>query len=358
MNDSLPYKEDLSESDLRNSNTPYIKRKILLLGGQEVGKTAFIRRFKNNIYNEEYEPTIQITTKKVILLNNDYIGLELVDMEGQSEYTIFSPNKYAFGYDAYILVYDVQNKKSFELIKFIYEQINNLSGKTSKILIGAKSDKNLDFGVMNDREVSYKEGQEFADNIHCPFIEISSQDNKNIEEAFRLLLIEINKTEAGFNLKQLKFKKTYEFFIHHPKLMTNCYYINLIFLFLISLSFVFNGIFLEVINKDELISGLGFPFTILGFWGIIFNGCGVYGMIIKNAYLIGLNRFGLIIDLIYLIISFVEICIIYNALKTIPEYYIFYILESIINLLLLLAGIFLSKIFKTIYQKDLQSYMA
>ena len=73
MNDSLPYKEDLSESDLRNSNTPYIKRKILLLGGQEVGKTAFIRRFKNNIYNEEYEPTIQITTKKVILLNNDYI---------------------------------------------------------------------------------------------------------------------------------------------------------------------------------------------------------------------------------------------------------------------------------------------
>ena len=364
MNDSLPYKEDLSESDLRNSNTPYIKRKILLLGGQEVGKTAFIRRFKNNIYNEEYEPTIQITTKKVILLNNDYIGLELVDMEGQSEYTIFSPNKYAFGYDAYILVYDVQNKKSFELIKFIYEQINNLSGKTSKILIGAKSDKNLDFGVMNDREVSYKEGQEFADNIHCPFIEISSQDNKNIEEAFRLLLIEINKTEAGFNLKQLKFKKTYEFFIHHPKLMTNCYYINLIFLFLISLLSIFHGIYKEVDkdnndndnDNDKYIFGLGFPFIILGFWGIIFNGCGFYGMIIKNAYLIGLNRFGLIIDIIYLIISFVEICIIYGVNYNIED--IIFILVFIFNLLLLLSIIFLSKIFKTIYQKDLPAYMA
>ena len=102
MNESSQFKEELSEEDLRNSNIPYVKRKILLLGGQEVGKTSLIKRLKNNTFNEEYEPTIQITTKKVITLNNNFVDLEIVDYEGQSEYTIFAPNKYSFGYNAYI----------------------------------------------------------------------------------------------------------------------------------------------------------------------------------------------------------------------------------------------------------------
>ena len=363
MNDSLPYREDLSESDLRNSNIPYIKRKILLLGGQGVGKTAFIRRFKNNIYTEEYEPTIQITTKKVFLLNNDYIDLELVDLEGQTEYTIFSPNKYSFGYNAYMLVYDVRDNKSFELIKYIYEQINSLSGKTSKILIGAKSDKNLDLGLVSDRQVPYKEGKKFADKIHCPFVEISSQDNKNIEEAFKLLLIEINKTESGINIKNLKFYKTYQFFIHHPILMTHCYYIILLFLFLISLFLIGLGIYIEINenknNNDYYYFGIGFPFTILGFWGIIFNACGIYGMIIKNTYLIEMNYFGLYIGGTYLIISFIQTCIINNIYNYLGKDTIYIFISGFIfKILLLIAGIILSKIFKKIYQCDLQSYMA
>ena len=222
MSDSLQLKDDISDSDLSTSNIPYTKRKILLLGGQGVGKTALIKRFKNNLFLDDYEPTIQITTKKVISLNNEYIDLEIVDLEGQTEYTIFSPNKFSFGYNGYMLVYDVTQEKSFELIKNIYDKIEYLSGKTSKILIGAKSDNNLD-SSNSEREVSTKEGEEFAEKIHCPFIEISSKDNKNIEEAFRKLLIEINKTESGVNLKSLKFRQLFQFFIHHPTMMINSY---------------------------------------------------------------------------------------------------------------------------------------
>ena len=363
MNDSSPYKEELSEIDLRNSNIPYVKRKVLLLGGQEVGKTSLIKQFKNNTFSEDYEPTIQITTKKVFSLNNNYVDLEIVDYEGQTEYTIFSPNKYSFGYSAYILVYDVQNKKSFELIKFIYEQINNLSGKTAKILVGSKSDNDLDSGVGSDRQVPYKEAQKFADKIHCPFIEVSSKDNKNIEETFRLLMIEINKTESGVNLKKLKFYKIFEFFIHHQRLTTYSYYINLILLFFLSIFFMFLGISAEVSyndkkNKQNYYFGIGFPFTVLGLWGLLFNICGIYGMFAKNTYLLEMTFFGLIFDGIYLIASTCQICIIDNIqnenFKNIMEI----IFLFLINILPIIAAVILSKIFIIIYQQDLQSYMA
>ena len=364
MNESLPYKEELSETDLRNSNIPYVKRKVLLLGGQEVGKTSLIKRFKNNIFSEEYEPTIQITTKKVFSLNNNFVDLEIVDYEGQTEYTIFSPNKYSFGYNAYILVYDVQDKKSFELIKFIYEQINNLSGKTSKILVGAKSDNDLDTGVGSNRQVSNKEGKKLADKIHCPFIEVSSRDNKNIEETFRLLMIEINKTESGVNLKKLKFYKIFEFFIHHQRLTIYSYYINLIILFFLSIIFIFIGISLEVSyddNKEDIKKdyyfGIGFPFTVLGLWGILFNICGIYGMFTKNTYLLEMNFFGLIFDGIYLILSICQNCIIdifrENYSNITGNIFIF-----LTNILPIVAAVILSKIFIIIYRQDLQSYMA
>ena len=64
-----------------------------------------------------------------------------------------------------------------------------------------------------------------------------------------------------------------------------------------------------------------------------------------------MNPFGLIVDIIYLILSFVEIFIIYEFGDNFED--IIFILIFSFNLLLLLSGIF----FKTIYQKDLLTNM-
>ena len=213
MEDSISFKEDLSESDLLAANFAYTKRKILILGGQEVGKTSILKRYKNNVFIEDYEPTIQLVTRKAFNFNSEYIYLEIMDLEGQTEYTIFSPNKFSFGYNGYILVYDVKNSKSFELIKFIYEQINILSGNAAKILVGTKCDKDLDSSSKYEKQVSSIEGKKFAEKIHCPFLEVSSKDDINIDEIFRILLIEINKTESGINLNNMKCVKIFKFFL-------------------------------------------------------------------------------------------------------------------------------------------------
>jgi hypothetical protein len=285
-----------------------------------------------------------------------------MDLEGQTEYTIFSPNKFSFGYNGYILVYDVKNSKSFELIKFIYEQINILSGNAAKILVGTKCDKDLDSNSKYEKQVSSIEGKKFAEKIHCPFLEVSSKDDINIDEIFRILLIEINKTESGINLNNIKCVTIFKFFLHNPKLMIYCFYINLLIILLFSIIIFFFGIYKEVISNtnNNYYFGNGFPFIIFGIWGIIINVGGMVGMKNKDIFLLRLNYIGLIYGGIFNVISISEIIIINIFIEELTFSKLFgnYAYLLIIALIPLIIGIILSKIYKVLYQKDLKSYMA
>ena len=112
---------NLNESILKFGR-PMKRRKILLLGSECSGKSSLIKRFKDNIFEETYEPTIQNNIKKLFIMNNESIELEIIDFEGQTEFTIYTPNKFSFGINGYMLVYEITNKKSFELIKIIKEK--------------------------------------------------------------------------------------------------------------------------------------------------------------------------------------------------------------------------------------------
>ena len=362
MDETLSYKEEISELDLLSSNYPYTKRKILILGGQEVGKTAIIKRYKNNIFLEDYESTIQQITKKIYDFNDEIIFLEIMDFEGQTEYTIFSPNKFSFGYNGYILVYDVTSSKSFDLIKFIYEQINVLSGDISKILVGTKCDKDLDSNSNYPRQVSTEQGKQFAEKINCPFLEVSSKDNINIEEIFRLLIIEINKTESGIDLTQIKFIKIFSFFVHHPKLMIICFYINSLILIIVSIFSFYLGIYKDVCldkeDKDYYYFGVGFPYILFGIWGILINVGGIVGIKTKEIDLLKLYCLGLIYTGFFSLISIGNITSINFFQEITTKKIINNIVLFIIVLVPLIIGILLSSIYKNLFQKNLKLYMA
>ena len=81
---------------------PMKRRKILILGSQGSGKSSLIKRFKDNIFEEIYESTIQNNIKKLIQFNKERIELEIIDFDGQTEFTIYTPNKFSFGINGYI----------------------------------------------------------------------------------------------------------------------------------------------------------------------------------------------------------------------------------------------------------------
>ena len=96
-----------------------------------------------------------------------------------------------------------------------------------------------------------------------------------------------------------------------------------------------------------------------GLWEIIFNICGIIGMLYKSAYLLELNYYGLILGCIYLITSVVQVVITNLIDKTVFEDMFIYITCLIVSIILflLISGI-ISYIFKTIYQNDLKSYIS
>ena len=330
---------------------PMKRRKILILGSQGSGKSSLIKRFKDNIFEEIYESTIQNNIKKLIQFNKERIELEIIDFDGQTEFTIYTPNKFSFGINGYILVYEVINRKSFDLVKTIIEKLDSLVGKKfPKILIGTKIDND---NTNIKREVTYNEGLNFANQIKCPFLECSSKDNKNVEKAFLTLLTEINKIETGFEPKSLYCDVILCFFVRNEYLMRIIFNIILFINIIIGIYWVYYGINKEI--KAELNErGLFISSMIYGIWTFISSIIGIYGL--KN-YLydkLNLNKIG---NIISFIIIFTGILYYYMYKPNKNEINEINILKIIISSIINLINIVFSNEFKVIYEMELLNYI-
>lgn len=191
------------------------KKKILVLGVPGVGKSAIVTRFMDDVFYDYYNPSLQTSYKKILNFNNEKIELEIVDLEGQSENTIFSLNRFSFNISGYILSYSIENRQSFELIKIINNKLNCSFGRTDvpKILIANKSDLN------NKREIPNEAGKFLAKDINCPFLECSARSRENIDRVFYTLLVEIDKKEKNFDPRKINCRKMYEYFAKKESIM-------------------------------------------------------------------------------------------------------------------------------------------
>ena len=116
------------------------KRKVAFLGAPGVGKSAIIMRFTEDVFTDYYNPTIETVHKKNFNFQNDNIDLDILDYDGQNEYTIMSLNKFSHGINAYVLCYSIENKQSFDLINILFSKIRNFSLDIPKVIVGNKSD--------------------------------------------------------------------------------------------------------------------------------------------------------------------------------------------------------------------------
>lgn len=83
------------------------------------------------------------------------------------------------------MVYSVGSKSSFDRVPHWLEQLTRKSTNTNivTLVVGNKSDLQGDF-----REVSQEQGEDFCRQQNLHFFETSAKEDKNITEAFELLL--------------------------------------------------------------------------------------------------------------------------------------------------------------------------
>ena len=174
--------------DGENENENEERINIMTLGNTEVGKSCFILRFTDNIFQEIYLATVGIDFKiKTETINNKQYKLFLYDTTGQEKYKSIALNiiKNAQGI---ILMYDITDRKSFESIPEWIKSVKDAKGSNfPMILLGNKLDKE------DVRVIKEKEGKELADEYKIKFFETSNKTGTNIQEAGMALVNEILK---------------------------------------------------------------------------------------------------------------------------------------------------------------------
>ena len=171
-----PYKV-LNESDF--------SFKILFLGGIGVGKTSIINRYVKNIFKNDQVPTIGIDYRtKTVIYRSKKIKLKIFDTSGQERFHTLTKNYYQ-GADGIIMVFDLKRIETFDELTYWMEEINKNcdKNKIGLILVGNKND-----GDLEERKISYEQGNKIAELYNFIYIETSAVTNDNIKECFDIMV--------------------------------------------------------------------------------------------------------------------------------------------------------------------------
>ena len=88
--------------------------KIVVLGNSGTGKTSFCNLWVNNVFNEEYKPTIMSEFSfKMYNYKGNYYKVQIWDLAGQDK-NIYTSKVFTKGAHGCLILYDAENQESFE----------------------------------------------------------------------------------------------------------------------------------------------------------------------------------------------------------------------------------------------------
>ena len=155
--------------------------KVIIIGNSFVGKSSIVHiATKNSIISDKYKPTIGFDYFSFYIeYNSKKIKLQIWDTCGQEVYKSLITNFYRNSSLA-IMIYAINDKKSFEdLDMWLKEIITRSNPDTKIILIGNKID------LEAERVVSHDEAVKFAQDYNfIQYYETSVKTGFNIKNVF------------------------------------------------------------------------------------------------------------------------------------------------------------------------------
>src|SRR3989338_4670372 len=96
--------------------------RICVLGDGGVGKTALSIQFVSHHFVEFYDPTIEDSYRKQTVVDEESCLVEVLDTAGQEEFSALR-DQWIRDSDAFVLVYSITSRSTFEMIPMIKNQI-------------------------------------------------------------------------------------------------------------------------------------------------------------------------------------------------------------------------------------------
>ncbi|OQV15387.1 Dexamethasone-induced Ras-related protein 1 [Hypsibius exemplaris] len=172
--------------------------RLIILGSAKVGKTAIIKRFLHAEFQDTYTPTIEDFHRKIYKIRGEAFQLDILDTSGIHPFPAMRRLSFLTG-DAFILVYSIESRESFEEVLRLREQIvesirsagsNNGNNKSRPknlpvpmIIAGNKTDREAS-RVVPTGEVTHVM-QRLKDNVAV--VECSAKDNQGVLDVFSTL---------------------------------------------------------------------------------------------------------------------------------------------------------------------------
>eukprot|EP00499_Haloplacidia_sp_CaronLabIsolate_P012535 CAMPEP_0196782140 /NCGR_PEP_ID=MMETSP1104-20130614/10794_1 /TAXON_ID=33652 /ORGANISM="Cafeteria sp., Strain Caron Lab Isolate" /LENGTH=197 /DNA_ID=CAMNT_0042152371 /DNA_START=37 /DNA_END=630 /DNA_ORIENTATION=+ len=155
------------------------------MGG--VGKSAITARFTNGTFSGRYDPTIEDSYTKTIVVDGKAIQLEILDTAGQEQYSALRETFMHTGH-GFILVYSIADDATFEGLTPIRDEILKVhpNPKVPMLLVGNKKD------MESERAVTVEEAQAQGRAFDgCQFTEVSAKTNEGVTELFQTIVRDI-----------------------------------------------------------------------------------------------------------------------------------------------------------------------
>jgi len=160
--------------------------KVIILGDSGVGKTSLMNQYVNRKFSIQYKATIgaDFLTKEVYVDERN-VTMQIWDTAGQERFQSLGVAFYR-GADCCVLVFDVNNVKSFETLdswrdEFLIQASPRDPEHFPFVVLGNKVDvEDTKRMVFQKRALTWCQSK---GNI--PYFETSAKENINVEQAFQ-----------------------------------------------------------------------------------------------------------------------------------------------------------------------------
>ncbi|KAL6083055.1 hypothetical protein STEG23_027531 [Scotinomys teguina] len=134
---------------------------------------------------DEYDPTIEDSYRKQVVIDGEACLLDILDMAGLEEYSVMQGQCIHIG-EGFLCVFALNNTKSFEDIHQYREQIKRVkdSDDVPMVLVGNKCD-------LVAHTIESQQAQNLARCYGIPYVETSARTWQGVEDALCTLIREI-----------------------------------------------------------------------------------------------------------------------------------------------------------------------
>lgn len=139
----------------------YERIRLVILGGQGVGKSCIVKRFLFNTYSDKYKSTVEDLYNREYDLGPVTLKVDILDTSGDMQFPAMRRLSIATAH-AFLLVYAATSEPSFQAVKQCFNEIREQRADYQEIPIVVAGNK-LDLAATH-REVTIEDVSEW---LYC-----------------------------------------------------------------------------------------------------------------------------------------------------------------------------------------------